>query len=556
MRVVLRLSGDAESADSLKAVTLTEREFVIGRDAGCDWSIADGLRMMSRRHCILQLSGDSVLLTDVSSNGTSLGSPGNKLVQSQPTVLADTETIYLAGEHVRVDFECHREEKPADTDDFWGVDELKRNRGGARQPVHNPADDSLDLLGEDDPDRNNPLSLALDEVKPSSPMSDVLSLDDSPAPRERAAPAPRPEDRVTFDTPSAARSDPSDLFSVEDEDDHDDSDDPFADLGGGPASKPAGGGGLSLEDTPPQSPHAPVPLSLDESPAAPPRHTEDLSLDDAPAAPSRPADPLSLDDIPPPTPRAEPPPAASPAAPPPPAADPPPRTSAHPRTQPPGPLPSHPETQAPALQQRTAPADDHAERALAVLFAALGIQLEEIPRENQQAVAAEIGRSFRALANGMRELLESRRDVKIALGLGATQIETGANPLKFVRDATGAVDAILRPSASGYLSGVAAVEDSVKALQKHQVALVGGVKVSMQTALSAFNPRSLEEKLSKKGLSQIIPMKRKAELWERFVENYAEFAEEADDNIKRLISKDLEKLYADEATRSRAALDL
>lgn len=544
VRVVLRLSGDAEASDMLKAVTLSGSDFVIGRDGGCDWPISDGLSMMSRRHCVLQLNGDRVLLTDLSSNGTSVGSPSNRLVQGQPMPLPDTATLYLAGEHVRIDYECHREEAPTNTDDVWGVDEIRRNRGGAQVKKHNPADDSLDLLGDDDADRNDPLSLALDDAQPAAPMADVLSLDDRPAPRGSPPEPRREEDRSSFATAQAASAPAEDLFSV---DDSGDDGDPFADLSGG--GKPSARDDLSLDDAS-RARSASDDLSLDTPPPARPAQ-DDLSLDVPPprAAPS--SDSLPLDEAPQAPPR-KPRTVFSPS--------PRPTTRVPQTVDPAPPRPSAPEAAAQpvtsAPQPAPAPANDQSERALAALFDALGIPVEDIPLERRRQTAAEIGRSFRALADGMRELLESRRDVKIALGLGATQVETGANPLKFVRDANGAVDAILRPSASGYLSGVAAVEDSVKALQKHQVALVGGVKVSMKTALAAFNPAALEKKLEKKGISALIAMKRKAELWERFVENYAEFAEEADDNIKRLISKDLERLYADEASRSRASLDI
>jgi len=78
----------------------------------------------------------------------------------------------------------------------------------------------------------------------------------------------------------------------------------------------------------------------------------------------------------------------------------------------------------------------------------------------------------------------------------------------------------------------------------------------MKTALSAFDPNEIEGKLTKRGFSQIVPMKRKAELWEQFIGNYKDFAAEADEDIRRVIGKQLEQLYADEATRSRAALNL
>ena len=522
VRVVLRLSGEADvEGGSLKTVTLSDRDFFIGRDLGCDWIVSDKLRMMSRRHCSLKKQGDAVLLTDLSSNGTSIGSPGNRLVQGQPTPLPDTAVIYLGGEHVRIDYECHLEEATAETpdDDFWGVNEIKRSRG-QNQPKRLPADDDLNLFADEAPDRNDALSLALDAEPERSAMND-LSLDDGPiAPQPvREAPTPQPSpDRMTFSTPQASAAD--DIFSVDDANDADE-DDPFADLSGGRgALKNDGADALSLEDPEPVS----VPHEEPEI-VRPPKAYPAASVPNPQAAAVR-------------------------------------QGQQHPTTVfPIQEAPRQARTQSdvqPSVQTATTPPTNTTEtdRTLAALFATLGIALEEVPPEKRHEMAAEIGRSFRALADGMRELLASRRDVKIALGLGATQIETGSNPLKFSRDANDAVNALLRPSATGFLTGSTAVSDAVTALQQHQVALVGGVKASMKTALATFDPDEIEKKLTKRGVSQIIPMKRKAELWEKFVENYKDFASEADEDIRRVIGKQLEQLYADEATRSRAALNL
>ena len=594
MRVTLRLSGDARAADGmLKAVTLGAQPFVIGRDASCDWSVSDGAAMMSRRHCTLRLKDGRVLLTDESSNGTALGDPGNRLVRGQPTPLPDTARLWLAGEHVRVDYEAHAAEAPQETEDFWGLDEVRKRNATRRDgPAKAEPLPDLDLLGVDEPDRNDPLNLALDEVPRSDALADTLSLDDEPSPRAPMPAPERAEDRTTFTTraagPSAASA--ADLFAVEEADE----DDPFSDMGGGGSA--AAPDPLSLDDAPPPPPRASAadplsldddgpardPLALDDPPprraadplslddddggasgpstvfpgaAAPardplslldedeaPRAPDPLSLDDSPVGGSG-GDPLSLDDSP----------ALSTAIPgagl---AAAPPTVAPARPQTlAPPPDVASGPPQRAPA---RPAAAEDDA--AVTVLLATLGIPAHEIPPEARPALVAEIGRSYRALADGLRQLLAARRDVKIGLGLGATQIETGANPLKFVRDADGAVNALLRPSASGYLAGTVAVEDAVQALVRHQGALVGGVRASMQVALDAFEPKSLEEKIAKRGLAAVIPMKRKAELWERFTQHYNEFAAEANDDIRRVIGKALEKLYAEEATASREALDL
>jgi type VI secretion system FHA domain protein len=337
---------------------------------------------------------------------------------------------------------------------------------------------------------------------------------------------------MTFSTPNASAAD--DIFAMDGQsaDDNDD-DDPFADLGGGGGggggggAKPAPADALSLDD--PET--KPAALSLDEPEIVRPPKAYPEAAIPAPTAPAQQPSPPqqarrhpnTVFPVEEPVRSANPPPAGQPDAP---------KTAS-----------------TPASSAET-------DRTLAALFATLGIALEDVPPEQRHEMAAEIGRSFRALADGMRELLASRRDVKIALGLGATQIETGSNPLKFSRDANDAVNALLRPSATGFLTGSTAVSDAVTALQQHQVALVGGVKASMKTALAAFDPDQIEKKLTKRGVSQIIPMKRKAELWEQFVENYKDFASEADEDIRRVIGKQLEQLYADEATRSRAALNL
>ena len=545
MRVVLRLSGEADvEGGSLKTATLTDRDFFIGRDPSCDWPVSDRLQMMSRRHCSLKLQGDTVLLTDLSSNGTSLGSAGNRLVQGQPTPLPDTAVFFLGGEHVRIDYECQLAEAPVDTDDdFWGVKEIKRSRG---QPEARrlPPDDDLNLFADEDPDRDNPLSLALDATPDRKPIDDLLSLDDDPAPAPQRPEPPRPApDTMTFATPAASSGE--DLFALDD-DGGGDSDDPFGDMSPSPRGGGGMGGGdpLSLDDTPPASPGrpaAPDPLSLGDD-LPPPR--DPLSLDDAETA-TRPAPATQPRTTFEPAARREPDPYPTTVMPP-----------SAPSAAAPQPVPPQP------VQQRRDPAptaaggNGEADKMMAALFASLGLSLEDIPADKRQEMAGEIGRCFRSLADGMRELLASRRDVKIALGLGATQIETGSNPLKFARDANDAVNALLKPTASGFLTGSTAVEDATQALQQHQVALVGGVKASMKTALATFDPDQVEKKLTKQGLSQIIPMKRKAELWEQFVEHYKEFAAEADEDVRRVIGKQLEQLYADEATRSRAKLNL
>jgi type VI secretion system FHA domain protein len=182
--------------------------------------------------------------------------------------------------------------------------------------------------------------------------------------------------------------------------------------------------------------------------------------------------------------------------------------------------------------------------ALDAMFRAMGIDPTQIPPDRRHAMAEETGRVFYAMANAMRRLLDSRRMVKRELGVAGTQIEFGANPLKFSPTPEAAVEGLLRPLSSGYLSGEAAVDDAVDAMQGHQLALVGAIRSAIRVALEAFDPDEIERKIGKRGLSQVVPSLRRAELWERFREDYARFAAQADDDIRVVIGRELDKLYA------------
>lgn len=215
---------------------------------------------------------------------------------------------------------------------------------------------------------------------------------------------------------------------------------------------------------------------------------------------------------------------------------------------PPGPL------QAAASSAREAdatPPPPRPEEALDALFEGLGLDVSELSPRARAAMAAELGRSFRALADGMRRLLEGRRTVKRELGVAGTQVELGANPLKFAPDAQAAVDGLLRPLTSGYLSGPEAVEDAVASMQAHQLALVGAIRSAIRISLEAFDPAELERKLARRGLSHMVPALRKAELWERFTEDYQRFARQADDDIRMVIGRELDRLYAGDAAQAR-----
>lgn len=205
------------------------------------------------------------------------------------------------------------------------------------------------------------------------------------------------------------------------------------------------------------------------------------------------------------------------------------------------------EEQGPAPEDRvtarSSPPDPATDEVLLALFNGLGADVSALSAKDKAEKAAEVGRTFRALAEAMRVMLATRREVKRALGVGGTVAQVGHNPLKFVQDGPAAVDGLLRPLATGFLHGETAVEDGLASMQAHQDALAEGILLAIRIALEAFDPDDLEARFEKRGLAAAVPAMRKAELWDRFVENYREVAEQADTDIRKLIGNELDRLY-------------
>ena len=179
MRISMRLSGAATSAQgTLRTVTLTEAPFWIGRSPGDDgWTLQDDENMISRRHCMLALTDDGVALTDHSSHGTAVGAMEARLQPGQPTLLAETTAIYLAG-RARIDISF----------------------GGAVATIN----ERNDTIWDDEPQTRGPAVMPQPKARPSG---DVGGDRRAPPPPPFAPPPPpaRPNAGRTIPVPPDAQ---------------------------------------------------------------------------------------------------------------------------------------------------------------------------------------------------------------------------------------------------------------------------------------------------------------------------------------------------------------
>jgi predicted component of type VI protein secretion system len=162
--------------------------------------------------------------------------------------------------------------------------------------------------------------------------------------------------------------------------------------------------------------------------------------------------------------------------------------------------------------------------------------------------ARRAGELLRAMTDGTLQLLTARMVAKRELGASATQLRTRENnPLKFSPDVDAALSHLLGPAERGFLEPQAAVAEAFDDLRAHQVALLAGMRAALDTVMSRFDPRVLEQRLAPSGaLENLIPANRRARLWSAYAEEYARIVSEIEDDFDTLLGSAFLKAYQDQ----------
>lgn len=239
-----------------------------------------------------------------------------------------------------------------------------------------------------------------------------------------------------------------------------------------------------------------------------------------PAAPRAPAQPPVV---------ARTPPAAAPSRSPPAERAPP--AAARPPAAPPAAVPERPRKEA------AVPAGAH-DALVAALFAGLGMTAPA-PAERTEQRMRLIGELLRESIGGTVELLAARTIAKRELGATATMLQTrGNNPLKFSPNVDAALNHLLGPPMRGFIGPRDALHDAFGDLRAHQVAVLAGMRAALEAVLERFDPVALEARLAPRGMwEHLLPVNRRAKLWEQFSDQYAEILREVEDDFDALFGK-------------------
>jgi len=178
-------------------------------------------------------------------------------------------------------------------------------------------------------------------------------------------------------------------------------------------------------------------------------------------------------------------------------------------------------------------------------LAGAGVDGADLPDEDAAAMMEEIGRMFRELVGGLRDVLMSRTAVKSEFRLERTSIrQTQNNPLKFSTSLEDAMLQFLRHSGRGYMPSLEAIREAVSDIKAHQLAMVGAIQVAVTALLREFNPDGLKQRLERRSLlANLVLGSSKARYWELYEMFYKEVAAESEEGFHGQFAREFRRAY-------------
>jgi type VI secretion system FHA domain protein len=166
-----------------------------------------------------------------------------------------------------------------------------------------------------------------------------------------------------------------------------------------------------------------------------------------------------------------------------------------------------------------------------------------------------IGATLRHAVEGTVQLSAARTMIKQELHVPVTVIKAkGNNPLKFAPDATAALTQMLQPPMRGFMAAPEAMQDAMTDLLAHSLGTMEGTRAALHGMLRRFEPAQLEAQLSSGGvLDKLLPMNRRARLWELYLQHFGRIGESAREDFNELFGKAFAQAYEAHADRVAAS---
>lgn len=192
----------------------------------------------------------------------------------------------------------------------------------------------------------------------------------------------------------------------------------------------------------------------------------------------------------------------------------------------------------------------------AILQALLkGLAMQDLPMagRNGADLAELVGQMLHEALGGTMGVLLARAMTKKEIRMDMTVIGVrDNNPLKFFPDVDSALTQMLTGRGAGYLPPLKAIWAAFDDIKAHELAMIAGMRAALMDVLKRFSPDAIEGRVAESGtLGRLMPSGRKARMWDRMVEMYADMVREADDDFQRLFGDRFSSAYDEQVARLR-----
>jgi FHA domain-containing protein len=118
------------------------------------------------------------------------------------------------------------------------------------------------------------------------------------------------------------------------------------------------------------------------------------------------------------------------------------------------------------------------------------------------------------------------------------------NPLKFSPTVEAALTHLLSSQVHGFMPPLRAMKDAYDDLRAHQLGFLAGMRAALEEVLARFAPPELAKRLTEQSmLDDLLPMNRKAKLWDLFLERHAAISGEAREDFNAAFGKAFRRAY-------------
>jgi FHA domain-containing protein len=222
----------------------------------------------------------------------------------------------------------------------------------------------------------------------------------------------------------------------------------------------------------------------------------------------------------------------------------------------PSPTPAAPGAAAatPSPPASTAPSGPPEAELLRAFLEGAGMQAAQLPSGLTPETMGAVGRILREAVQGTLDLLRARGLTKSEMRADVTMIlPMDNNPLKFSPTVDAALVHMLGRAVPGFMSPTRAMQDAFDDLRAHQLGFLAGMRAALDELLARFEPEELENRLSAPSvLDSLLPMNRRAKLWDHFVERYVQVAGEAREDFNAAFGPAFVRAYEAQMKRLRA----